>query len=74
MFGRLNQTLDGLFKVASSSLSFALLYHDLVTKNIRTIRRRRDIVFSQVVSIVVVDSASCTSRCDKLVFSEVNQY
>ena len=50
MFARLNQTLDGLFKVASTSLSFALLRHDTAVPNLKIIRRRKDVVFSQVVS------------------------
>jgi len=51
MFARLNQTLDGLFKVASTSLSFALLRHDIKISNITAIRRRKDVVFSQIVRI-----------------------
>lgn len=56
MFTRLNQTLEGLFKVASSSLSFATLLHDSYVSNFKILRRRRDVVFSQVVS----DNATCT--------------
>ncbi len=52
LFARLNQTLEGLFKVASTSLSFALLRHDTAISNVISIRRRKDLVFSQVVSIM----------------------
>ena len=49
MFTRFNQTLEGLFKVASSSLSFAILLHDSHIQNAKMLKRRRDVVFSQVV-------------------------
>ncbi len=51
MFARLNQTLEGLFKIAESSLSFSILLHDSYVQNVKLLKRRRDVVFSQVVSI-----------------------
>ena len=50
MFARLNQTIEGLFKIASSSLSYATLLHDSYVQNIKALKRRRDVVFSQAVS------------------------
>lgn len=50
MFARLNQTLEGLFKIASSALSFATLLRDSYVQNLKILKRRRDVVFSQAVS------------------------
>lgn len=55
MFARLNQTLEGLFKISSSALSFATVLHDSHVQNFKMLRRRRDVVFSQAVS-------ACTLR------------
>lgn len=54
MFARLNQTLDGLFKISSSALSFATLLHDSYVQNFKILRRRRDVVFSQAVSATLL--------------------
>ena len=50
MFARLNQTLEGVFKISSSSLTFATVLHDSYVQNFKALKRRRDVVFSQAVS------------------------
>lgn len=49
-FLKLNQTLEGVFTVISSSLCFALLSLDASVQGFVDLSRRRDIVFSQAVS------------------------
>lgn len=53
MFARLNQTLEGLFQIASTSLSFSTLLHDSYVHNFKALKRRRDVVFSQAVMITL---------------------
>ena len=52
MFARLNQTIEGLFKIAASSLSYATLLHDSYVQNLKALKRRRDMVFSQAVRYI----------------------
>ncbi len=51
LYHRLSQALDGLFRVALSSLSFALVQLDSYVQGLglRVLKARRDIVFSQAV-------------------------
>lgn len=48
-FLKLNQTLEGVFTVISSSLCFTLLSLDASVQGFVDLGRRRDIVFSQAV-------------------------
>ncbi|CAI8005393.1 Inositol polyphosphate-4-phosphatase type I A [Geodia barretti] len=53
LFSELRQTLDGLVKVSMSSLAFKLMQLDLYVENLSVLRRRRDDVFSQVLTALV---------------------
>lgn len=53
LFSRLNQTLDGMLRVAISSLSFSLVQLDSYVQGLKALKRRRDVVFSQALTSLV---------------------
>jgi hypothetical protein len=53
LFSELRQTLDGLVKLSMSSLAFKLMQLDLYVENLSVLRRRRDDVFSQVLTALI---------------------
>ncbi|XP_065904902.1 type II inositol 3,4-bisphosphate 4-phosphatase-like [Dysidea avara] len=50
---QLYQTLDGLFSIAKTSLTFSLLQLDCLVQGVKVLKRRRDVVFSQALTGLV---------------------
>ncbi|XP_064387064.1 inositol polyphosphate-4-phosphatase type I A-like isoform X2 [Halichondria panicea] len=61
-FSKLKQTVEGLFRVATTSLSFALVQLDSYVKELKALKLRRDVVFSQALTSLVTSFYTSISQ------------